>query len=240
MASLQLTVETRYAFFFFPLVLMLLTISVFNLCSFVFQLAAKQDKVNDLFFKPAQVYVLFLIIMLLYSVLSEDFNFRHISRIDSKEINFRMNYNRALANHYYQRWDVRTPSEVINKELKSGDIVIANQLEVQQYLKKIDYIFIDYRNPRLQQQSVMGGKREKWTNANLIYKLSDLEYHLSQNSKTVWFIEYRHNPYRIKELEEISFYDKFGKYLYYSSIDKIINVYRIKIKENSTVKFSKL
>lgn len=226
MASLNLTIETRYAFFFFPLILLLLVISVYNLSVAVI---VKVKKINNLsiFNRPESVTLFFTILMLLYLGLSEDFNLRHLVYIDSKEVNFRMHYNRALANHYYQRWDIRTPSEIINKELKPGDLVIANQLEVQQYLKKIDYIFIDYRNPRLWQQSVLGGKKEKWTNANLLYKLSDLENVLSNTNSTIWFIEYRHNAYRTKELEEISFYEKFGKYFYYSSIDKKINVYKI-------------
>ena len=174
----------------------------------------------------------FGVLIMLYISISEDFNIHHIFNIDSKEVNFRMNYSVNLAEHYYRRWDVKSPADVINKELQANDIIIANQLEVEYYLKKIDYIFIDFRNPRILQQSVLGGRRERFTNAKLIYKLADLERLLERKNVRIWFIEYKIDPRYKKELEEISFYKQFGKYLYYTSIDSSISVYKITNEKN--------
>lgn len=153
---------------------------------------------------------------------SGDFNIKHIIDIDDKDYNFRMVYDESKIRHYYPRQDIRTPCEVVNREAKKNDIVITDEFNIEYYLDKHDYIYVNHNNPNFVILSVNGGKNERWSNAGLIYTNQRLLDVIKNAPNKVWFISV-HKP----ELKEINFKENFREYLYYTSIDKTVFLYRI-------------
>ncbi len=97
--------DTRYTFFIFPVLLMLV---LFSIKEFIGSIVKKETVNNTIF--------IFTVIIFLFA--SEDFNPYHIWNIDSKEVNFRTIYTDAEEGHYYWRSDVRGVANIINKKLK--------------------------------------------------------------------------------------------------------------------------
>ena len=57
-------------------------------------------------------------------VSAEDYSIEDMMKVDSKEINFRINYDKYKANHYYTRSDYKSVAQAVNIEIKKNDIVI--------------------------------------------------------------------------------------------------------------------
>lgn len=205
--------ETRYIFYLYPIILLLVSISICQISIIVFR-------------SPIKNNILTIILTFIFMLISEDYNFKHITNIDTPEYNFRMNYDEMLERHYYRRYDVRTPAEYVNLNAKKDDLILVNEMILEYYLKRLDYIFIDYRSGRFPILSTTKGKKERWTNANLIYTKEALLNFLLHNDKRVWFVVHKLS-YIQKPLMEINFYNNFNKYLVYSSIDEMVEVYKI-------------
>jgi hypothetical protein len=205
--------ETRYFFFLYPIILFVIFYAI-------------EKIVNSLkFTKLTHSFALFLF-LISFLGFSEDFNLHHLINIDSKEINFRMNYDSMLERHYYRRYDVKTPAEYVNNNFNENDVVLINEMVIEYYLKNLDHIFLDYRSRRFWILSTNEGTKERWTNANLVYTTDALLDFLLENDKTVWFVVHKLS-YIQEPLNEIDFYNKFKNYLVYESIDKMVAVYKI-------------
>ncbi|HVO75773.1 MAG TPA: glycosyltransferase family 39 protein [Ignavibacteriaceae bacterium] len=202
--------DTRYFFFLYPLLIILTLISLEKSIKFI---------INNNFIRKV-LYVLAIIVLL---ILSEDFNLNHLIKIDSKEINFRMNYNLPLTIHYYPRWDSQTVADIVNKESLKEDIIITNEQPSEFYLKRLDYIFRDYKSIDFPGESVLRGTKERWTSAKLIYKYSDLNRMIDGNKKRIWLII--NTMWGLEELD--SLVEKYNKYLYSRSIDGRTLLYKI-------------
>ena len=87
-------------------------------------------------------------VTILIFYLSEDFNLKHIANIDSKEVNFRNGLSRTEVNHYYPRWDTKSPADFINQRLKKNETVIINEQVYEYYLNRIDYLYYNYSNQK--------------------------------------------------------------------------------------------
>ena len=116
------------------------------------------------------------IIIILF--VSEDFNLNHLFNIDTKRVNYRINYTYTQKDYYYPRWDTRTPAERINNDASPQDIIITNEQVNDFYLKRLDYVYKDYRG-KIIGVSADHGKKEIWTNANLLYDDQQLIYLLN-------------------------------------------------------------
>jgi len=216
--------ETRYTFFLYPIIFLLLTDSMVRL--------AKHVSTNSK--KSAFVLVFFI---LSFCAFTEDFSFSHMKRIDSKEINFRLNYAPSRTKHYYTRRDYRTPAQIINENRKKGDIVISTLTPVDYYLEHLDYIYIDSRSGRLPGVIGCSGTKELWSNANLIYRETDLWNILDNCPSTVWIIGVSDAekgsseksgkiPIEIRSIsEKIS--QRYILHRYKASVDGKIEVYRL-------------
>ena len=206
--------DTRYFFFIYPLIIILSFLSLQNILSNIFY---KQIQVN--------IILLFLLIPILF--FSEDFNLRHLLKIDSREMNYRENFTLAQKIHYYPRWDTRTPAEFINKNLRNDEIVIANEQVYDYYLKRIDYFYYNYKFKRTEFTSISvdRGKKERWTNANLVYDTNGLTRLLVDKKVTKWFII--NTFYGNRDLDSINFFNDYKKYLVYADQDSVTFVYKI-------------
>ena len=204
--------DTRYFFFLYPVVL-LLSITV---------LKKIVESILSIDYLKNIVFALFLIGFLF---LSEDFNLNHLYNIDSKKITFRENFSLAEKVHYYPRWDTRTPAEIINKNIKNNDIVITNKQLNSIYLNRLNYVYIDYRNSDFAGIYVDDGKKERWTNTNLIYSDKELINLLENYNSTKWLII--NTLWGTGYLKESNFFNEFRKYEIYSNKDRSAILYKI-------------
>jgi hypothetical protein len=205
-------VDTRYFFFLYPLILIAAFSSLQNVLSNIFN---KQIQINF-------TLLLFIIPILFFS---EDFSLKHVSQIDSREMNFRLNFTSAEKTHYYPRWDTRTPAEFINQNVKNDELVISNEQVYDFYLKRVDYFYYNYMEPEFAGISIDRGKKERWTNADLVYTRNDFKRLLADTTETKWLLI--NTFYGNKDLESLNISNDFKKYLVYTDQDSITYVYKI-------------
>lgn len=213
---------TRYLFFIYPVVLILVAYSIMHLRELVRLNAGWRC-----------VLLLIGILSLLY--FCEDFGIYHMRNIDSAKINFRAVYNYNMARHYYLRADYRTPAEIVNKQIKAGDIVMSTLITPDYYLRSLDYFYVDgeRHTRRLCRVSGRSGKRDLWSNANLVYRDEDLWKIVRSHYGRTWIISSTEQARTTGDAviaREIS--QKYGKFLVGTSLDKMIAVYMV---ENSVI-----
>ncbi len=199
--------ETRYTFHVFPLILFI-TILVFQ-------------KLSVSFFKKEFLsFSVFIILTTMYLFISEDFKPNHLFNIDSREINFRIGFSIRLQRHYYPRWDVEGCANVVNRESKPDDIIIINEPNFAYYLKRVDYFYEDFRSGRFGAITTEGGKKERWTNAKLVYTVHSFMDIIINSGKRVWFIT-RGKMF----FNELPFYDNMNEYLFHIGIDGTTRIF---------------
>ncbi len=202
--------ETRYTFFLAPIIMIVVSYSIYDLSS--------------LFFKNKKILanISFVIISLIILISSKDFNIKHLANIDSQEVNYRMIYkNNYFKRHLYRRWDIKTPTEYVFNNADPNDIIMCNENSHEYYLPKLDYFNFDYTHKAFVTMSVEEGKKERWSNANMINNNAELEKLLNERDKNLWFLVYPEHY-----LNKIDFYGKYNDYLVCEGIDKMIKVYK--------------
>lgn len=204
--------KTRYFFFLHPLII-ILDFSII----FVF--------LDEYFSLKWLRRLIFIIVGIMILFFSEDFDLNHVYNIDSEKINFRQGMNRMQKDHYYPRWDVRTPAEIINKNVQKDDIVIVTEQINEFYLKKQDYMYEDSRAIDFSGVSILNGTKERWTNSKLIYnnlKFIDL---IKNTNTTKWVVI--NTIYGTRFMKEVSFFENYESYKFYTSPDSSIVIYKI-------------
>jgi hypothetical protein len=178
-----------------------------------------------------------VIFTLTFCGLTEDFGIDHMKKIDSKEVNFRLDYGPSRTRHYYTRRDYRTPALIINEQIKDGDIVISLLTPPDYYLKHLDHIYVNSRSKRLPGVVACSGTKELWSNANLIYKEANLWHILDHHPSTVWIIAASDTPRyssgksvkmprKLRAIsEKIS--QRYNLHPYKTSVDGMIDVYKV-------------
>jgi hypothetical protein len=216
--------ETRYTFFLYPVIILLVGDSMTRLAKFVSP-------------NPLKFSLVLLTLMISFFSIVEDFSINHMKKIDSKEVNFRMNYKQRIARHFYPRRDYNSPALVINDEISSEDIVISTLTPVDFYIKRIDYIFIDKKSKRLPGVIACSGSKELWSNAKIIYSEEKLWNIVDDNASVIWLIAASKEKNKsIKRVVNISdeattisekIFQKYHSYIFQKSLDKRILVYKI-------------
>lgn len=204
--------DTRYFLFMFPVVLIL---SFWSL----------ERILGKFIYKERYKIAAFIIISAFVLIISEDFNLKHLFKIDSKEINFRQNMTLAKKIHYYPRWDTRAPAEFINERRKSNEIVIINEQVNDFYLDTLSYVYRDYRSVNFSGESIDHGRKERWTDAGLIYDDKELINLLRRGNNTKWFL--LNTIWSTRFLRQDSFFIYFDKYAVYASDDSSAVVYKV-------------
>ena len=194
--------DTRYFFFLYPLVMILILMSAEEILNYIIK-----DRIKK------TIGFIFSIIIIYF--LSEDYQPNHLVNIDSEEVNFRKGLSYQLTVHYYPRFDCRTPAQIINKEASQHDLIIINEQFMEYYLNRLDYVFRDYKGPDFKGESVLGGTKERWTNANLIYKYDTLENIIDSSQNTVWLV--LNTMWSLDELNALI--KKYKSYLYSTGLD---------------------
>ncbi len=169
--------ETRYTFFIVPILMILTIYAIYHL---IFKLRVGQKA--KILFTISSILIIF--------IFSKDFNFYHIANIDKAQINYRMNYDNKYKVHLYRRWDVKTPTEYVKENLKENDLIMINENSHEYYLPKVDYFNFDINHRMFINFSVDEGKKERWSNAKLIYNNDDLINFIDNRTSTIWFTVY--------------------------------------------------
>ena len=168
--------STRYAFFFYPLMILLCCYGVFRIA----QMA-----------KPKMATGIFATFIITTLWAGEDFSAKHLLKINEPEIMYRTQYSLKRGNFFYPRRDFRSPGEFVNQHFQDGDTIVSEVTVVDLYLDHpIQYMYLPMEQNRFWTRAVLEGTRDQWTNAHLIYRLSDLEQHLSSIKQRTWFINF--------------------------------------------------
>jgi len=158
--------ETRYSFFFYPLLYAMAFVEFSFLIDWVKRLLNRRTAgflANG-----------FLLIPLFFFFATEDFNLEQVRNVSSKEINFRMGRYSELAGHWYSRADIETPAQYVNKAYREGDIVAIDYSPISQYL---EIPFINFISPELSRFKIEArkkGREQIWTGMPLIYDVDTL------------------------------------------------------------------
>jgi hypothetical protein len=211
--------SARYSFFIYPILLTFVPLSLMYVIKKLIQNTNLQ-------------IITFLILIISFLSLSEDFNFDHIYNINSKRIHFKEDYGRELAGLYYYREDYKSPAEVINKKRQNNEIVISLLAPMEYYLDNLDYYYRNYKDEEFTGRSRERGKKEIWTNSKLIFKEEDLLQKLTHRDKTIWLITYSDKRNYSSELDKkLNF--KYNNYLFYVNINNTINVFKLPQNSNN-------
>ncbi len=202
---------SRYSFFIHPLVLSLIPLALFCV-------------INLLKIKFPKYILLFVLIIYVFA--SEDYSFHHISHIDSKKVVFKEGFNKKRTGMYYFREDYKTVGETINKYSSKDDIIVTLLTPADYYLDKLDYCYRNFNDKEFTGRSRENGKKEIWTNSNLIYKKDSLYNILKIRKKTVWLITFSNKRYYASKLNR-DLNKEFQKYLFYTNLNNTINVYKL-------------
>jgi hypothetical protein len=169
-------IETRYTFFLYPVVIALSLRAVYLLTGGRFVTGRALDAV------PVAA-------SLLLFVASEDFQPWHIARIDSRQVNFRVNMSPSRASHYYPRADYRLAGAWMRQQWRSGDKVLLGTPAIDHYYHRADFFFLQDDDPRFGVYACSSGSRERWTDLPLVHGMDALAVEVAAGTR-LWLLMY--------------------------------------------------
>lgn len=155
-ASHPVRVETRYTFFLYPLIVVLSLGSILSLS--VSRLG-----------RSAATLASGALLCLLFFAVTEDFRPRHVMRIDSRAVNFRIGMSAIDADHYYPRADYRSAALWLKRHAHPGDTVIIGIQSLDQYYHQAQFFYMGADDLRYDEAACRNGTMEIWTNLPLLY-----------------------------------------------------------------------
>lgn len=204
--------STRYTFFVYPVLLLLLCYALFVIGSL---LKTRES------WRLATCAGLFLA----YLTISENYNLRHLLNVSSAEYNFRIPYHRFLQFHFYQRYSFTDAAEHINGEAGDSDLIISTTPVMDHYLHRMDYSFRDIDSSWFRDTSACSGTRHIWSHSPLIYTEEDLLALVQQAETDTWIVTGENGKGQSPEDQFISAY--FEDYMVFRGLDNQVKVYRI-------------
>lgn len=201
--------STRYLFFLLPVVFLITTTALYRVISAL----NSRPKVREPLFALAMAGLI---------LVSDDVDFTHALNIDSPEINYRLGYDEAKANHYYPRFDYKTPSEFINQHKQPNDIVINTLYSATHYLDRVDYFYQNHLHTDFRLVSCDLSRRDRWSDAPLIHTPDALFRTIDNAESTVWLVM---RPY-FNEFDR-AIMERYEPFAVYTSVDRAFKVYRI-------------
>jgi hypothetical protein len=154
-------VETRYAFFLYP-ALLIMAISA------ILELGERLKR------RRAVPAVLLAGAPLLCFAATEDFQVRQVAHIDSAEAVFRVGMSSAVADHYYPRNDMRSVAGWLRTHVQPSDTVISGIPNLDQYYGGFTYFYLDEDDNRYDAYVCRDGRTERWTSHPVLYKVDSL------------------------------------------------------------------
>jgi Dolichyl-phosphate-mannose-protein mannosyltransferase len=173
--------ETRYSFFFFPLFLLVAMGEMRVLRRYL------SEKVWPAFGKKAGS--LLLTIPLAVFLSTEDFHVLHVFDVSAPALNFRTGPYSQFADHWYPRFDFKTPVRFVEGEYVEGDVIVLEQVAISQYLGKPFLNYVPEDSERFRGIARKGGTQELWSGRQLISDHRQLASKVPVNGlNSLWII----------------------------------------------------
>lgn len=209
--SLAIRKGTRYTFFLYPIVILLAIDAMNSLASKAFKSKIKS--------KLAVIIIFFFVFLS-----SKDFNLHHLYFSDSAAYAFKIDFHPKLKSHFIMRRDYKGVAAYIDKHVHADDIVISAHQAVHFYTSKVNYILLGHKNRSFKAYTACNGKKDIWTNADLIYNSEQLFDILDNSHHDIWIVVNMLTPRYDEELVTIRYKDN----LVFSAQDGILGIYKIR------------
>ena len=122
---------TRYSFFFFPMVLALGYFELKEIFTKIQWPILQKYRSLSFTFIFSIPFVLFMF--------TEDFHINHILDVSSCEANYRIGKYSRFDDHWFERFDNKTPAQYVNMNFRKGDVVMIDSIVVSEYLNERPY-----------------------------------------------------------------------------------------------------
>jgi Dolichyl-phosphate-mannose-protein mannosyltransferase len=172
--------ETRYSFFFFPLFLLVAMAEMRAIRCYL------SEKVWPAFGKRAGS--LLLTIPLAVFLSTEDFHVHHVIDVSAPDLNFRTGHFMQFADHWYPRFDFKTPARFVEGEYVEGDVVVLEQVAMSQYLRIPFLNYVPAKSERFRGIAREGGTQELWSGRPLISDPGQLASMVPENGRNALWI----------------------------------------------------
>jgi hypothetical protein len=185
-------IETRYTFFLYPMLLV----------TGITVLVCGAERIG---WRWLGAPLLGPAVVLGWFALTEDFQPRHLLRIDSAEINFRRGMTAGQQSHYYNRSNIRATAEWLSNHVSSPtDLVISGPgvTALDFYYPNVDFVYIDPSDDRLYAWSCKRGTVDRWSNLPLVYKAAALESQISAHPRAYIVVDARRADDLVTKLQQ--------------------------------------
>lgn len=200
---------SRYSFFIYPLFILFLAVSIIQIFSW--------KKLNR--FGAAASTLL----LVSYIVSAEDYSASHLLNLSDANYNYRIPYQMEQQEHYYVRFDFRSPAQYVEDHKLRGDKVLTSVRVVDHYMSHVDFIYI----PEHLRAGILacGGKCYIWNKYPLISDQAEVKELINEAKDDLWFIIYlRRNIHRDSLDEYIQ--EQYPQNKVYENFDNSIAVYK--------------
>jgi hypothetical protein len=163
--------ETRYVFFLYPIALILAMATLMDLIGHIVRLPVAAGTVSAL---------------LIFGgfACSEDFQPRHLAKIDTPPEIFREGMKPAMEEHLVIRTDYRAVARWLQGHRSDRTTVINGAHGLDHYYPQIDYFFVEETDPNFPDWSCQRGAVERWGNYPLLYTFDALAAKVAAVPKT--------------------------------------------------------
>jgi hypothetical protein len=120
--------------------------------------------------------------------LTEDFSLRHLLKINSPEVNFRVDVQDEEA-HLQARSDPRGAAQWLAEHARDHDLVINGVPTVDFYYSGFDYTYIDWHHRRFPAYACRRGTVERWGNLPLLYSVEAMQSEIERADRAFLVID---------------------------------------------------
>lgn len=209
-SALAIDKGTRYTFFLYPIFILLSIDGLKRLSSIIFK-------------SPFKVNITTFIIFFSVFIISNDFSLNHLYHYNTPKFVFKIGFRPKVKSHLIMRRDYKGVADYIDKNALPDDIVISAHQTVQYYTSAVGYILLGYKNNSFGAYSSCGGKKERWTNANLLYKTDQLFDLIKHSNKNIWIVVNVLSP----RYDESAVINKYSNNLVYLAQDQTLGIFKI-------------
>jgi hypothetical protein len=171
--------ETRYVFFLYPVAV-------------IVALGTLAQAIERLGAAPAAVSGLTIALALGGFALSEDFQPRHVLRIDSDVETFRLAMNQGMQSHLVIRDNYRAIAQWLERNAGPNSIVVNGVHGLDRYYSGIKYFFTDQHDSNFADWSCRRGTVERWGNYPLLNSTESLASVVNAHSPT-YLVTFRYD-----------------------------------------------
>jgi hypothetical protein len=117
---------------------------------------------------------------------TEDFQPRHLLRIDSPEIIFRQGMSSAVGSHYYRRGDSRASADWLQAHAVPADLVVSGPgvAVLPFYFHQVDLVYLEHDDQRLYAWACRLGTVDRWSNLPLVYDIEGLKSRIEEHPRS--------------------------------------------------------